>query len=133
VTTITGIGAVAELNEEESEFSAESSEDYVVVDFLLFAELGDGRRVETVTVYQEGGPRNGWGPVAGHPVDAQLSRSRVESMATLIIGPSGRLAHTWEGVTARLELAGVPVAIDELFAAPFRVETDPRLDEVLAA
>jgi hypothetical protein len=133
VTSIAGIGALARLNGDESEFSAQRSEDYIVVDFLLFAELDDGRRVETVAVYQEGGPRNGWGPVDGQLVDRQLSRARIESMATLMVGPDGALRHAWKGVTARLELAGVSVPIDDLFAAPFRVETEQRLDEALAA
>jgi hypothetical protein len=86
VTAVTGIGTFARLNDDESEFSDRSIEDHIVVDFFLFAELADGRRVETVAVYQEGGPRTFWGPVEGRAV-AELSCSRVESMATLMIGP----------------------------------------------
>ena len=67
MTTIAGIGTLARLNDDENEFSDRSVEDHIVVDFCLFAELGDGRRVETVAVYQEGGPRTFWGPVEATP------------------------------------------------------------------
>jgi hypothetical protein len=133
LAAIARIGTLAQLNEDESDLDRRDGDDYVVVDFLLFAELEDGRRVETVAVYQEGGPLSGWGPVDGRLVEPRLSRAGVEEMAALMVGPAGRLRVTWEGVTARLRREGLNGSIDELFAAPYRVEIEPRLQEALGS
>jgi hypothetical protein len=131
VKAIAGIRVLAQLNEDESDLRDLGADNYIVVDFILFADLDDGRRIETATVYQEGGPRSGWGPVEGWPVERQLSTSRVEEMARLRIGPSGQLRHAWKGVSSRLVLEGLSVSVDELFAAPFRVDIDPSLERAL--
>jgi hypothetical protein len=132
VTRIAGIGALARLNRDESELSDRQVEDYVVVDFSLFAELQDGRRVDTATIAQYGGYRDVWGEFQeGVPTDMRLSRLRLESTVADTIGPEGDRRRVWEGISTRLEIAGVRVSNEELLAAPFRVEISPDLDELV--
>jgi hypothetical protein len=132
VPAIKEIGVRAQLNETESDLESHSAEDYIVVDFLLLAELDDGRRVETAVIYQESGPRNAWGPVEGWPVEPRLSTRRVEEMARLRLGPDGQFRHAWKGVTSRLGAAGMTISIDELLRAPFGVTIDRHLEQALA-
>ena len=128
------IGAVAELNSDESQLSgANRDDDYINVDFSLFAELKDGRRVQTSAVYSEGGERVGWGVADGRRADLPLSRASIEEMLKLTIGPAAPHQDVSQGVIRRLEKAGARVSIAELLAAPFRLEIEPDLDNALTA
>lgn len=124
---------MAKLNDRESKLNhPKSGEDYIVVDFGLFAELGDGQRFQTATVYSQGGPRRGFGPLEGQPVEVPVSQTSIERLATLIVGPGGTRLRLWNGITSRLEHAELDVGLEELFASPFAVEIEAGLRDALA-
>jgi hypothetical protein len=127
------IGAVAHLNEDESDFRSGGGSDYVVVGFTLFAELSDGRRIETGTVFQYGGRRDGWLHVfEGELIDRRLSAASVATTAEVVLAPSGSGRRFWTGIVTRLEHAGLSVPQDELFGKPFRAEMEARVQEICA-
>jgi hypothetical protein len=132
VARVVHIGAVGRLNDAESELGrAASADEYITIDFAVFAELDDGRRFETATVYSQGGTRDGWGALEGRWSEVPVSCASVEEHATVMIGPDGRRPAVWAGISARLEQAGLEVPPEELFAAPFRVDLERRLNDVL--
>jgi hypothetical protein len=119
VPQVVTIGAVGEASERDDE--------YVNVDFSLFAELDDGRRIETGTVYSEGGPTIGWGVVDGRRADLPISRSSIEDMLEQVIGAGAPHTELWEGLRRRLQAVDISVSVAELSSAPLHIEMGPTL------
>jgi hypothetical protein len=117
----------------DRQLEANSDDDYITVDFSLFAELDDGRRLRSGTVYSEGGTRVGWGIAEGRHADLLISRSSLEEFLKLMIGPGRVHERVWHGVLRQLEEVGINLLTPELFVAPFRLEIEPQLADVLTS
>jgi hypothetical protein len=126
------IGAVAELDEADFRAQAREGSEHIKVDFSFFAELDDGRRLSTRTVYSEGGNRVGWGVREGRRADLPISRDSIESMLKMMVWPDAPYDKVWQGVIRRLDAVGVTVSIPELFVAPFHLEIGTQLCKALA-
>jgi hypothetical protein len=132
VAQIALIGAVADLDEEDYRLYARDGSDYITVDFSFFAELDDGRRLSTRTVYSEGGNRVGWGVREGRRADLPISQDSIEAMLKMMVWPGAPYDKVWQGVVHRLEAVGVTASIPELFVARFQLEIGTQLREALA-